>query len=291
MCIRDRVQTIPVSSAHLNRVAAVNQLSREIEEGRYTVSEVRARLDEIRCMPGKTRRMQVIASGVGSACFCYLFGGNMVDSCVAFGAGVILYLYVLFISGPHLSKIVGNIGGGALVTFLCTVMFLAGVGYHLNFMIIGSKMCIRDRLNGLWEVEILEGTGSVTEEAHFTMMVPGCVESLPGLGNFRGKCRFSKEVRLEKNGPVKLIFYGVSFLTEVYWDGEKMADHYNAYTEFDVVLPEQSAGVHTLELVVDNSWNEDISALHIPNDYQSYNGITRPVELAYICLLYTSRCV
>ncbi len=141
-------------------------------------------------------------------------------------------------------------------------------------------------LNGLWEVEILEGTGSVTEEAHFTMMVPGCVESLPGLGNFRGKCRFSKEVRLEKNGPVKLIFYGVSFLTEVYWDGEKMADHYNAYTEFDVVLPEQSAGVHTLELVVDNSWNEDISALHIPNDYQSYNGITRPVELAYIPALY-----
>ncbi len=135
-----KVQHIPVSSAHLNRVAAVNQLSREIEEGRYTVSEVRARLDEIRCMPGKTRRMQVIASGVGSACFCYLFGGNMVDSCVAFGAGVILYLYVLFISGPHLSKIVGNIGGGALVTFLCTVMFLAGVGYHLNFMIIGSIM-------------------------------------------------------------------------------------------------------------------------------------------------------
>ena len=32
-----KVQHIPVSGTHLNRVAAVNQLSREIESGRYTV--------------------------------------------------------------------------------------------------------------------------------------------------------------------------------------------------------------------------------------------------------------
>ena len=43
-----KVQHIPVSGVHLNRVAAVNQLSREIVEGRYTIGEVRERLDEIR---------------------------------------------------------------------------------------------------------------------------------------------------------------------------------------------------------------------------------------------------
>ena len=50
-----KVQHIPVSGVHLNRVAAVNQLSREIVEGRYTIGEVRERLDEIRVMPGKTK--------------------------------------------------------------------------------------------------------------------------------------------------------------------------------------------------------------------------------------------
>ncbi len=40
-----KVQHIPVSGVHLNRVAAVNQLSREIVEGRYTIGEVRERLD------------------------------------------------------------------------------------------------------------------------------------------------------------------------------------------------------------------------------------------------------
>ena len=100
-----------MSGVHLNRVAAVNQLSREIVEGRYTIGEVRERLDEIRVMPGKTKTMQILASGVGSACFCMLFGGNFMDSAAAFVSGVLLYFYVLYISGPHLSKIVGNIGG------------------------------------------------------------------------------------------------------------------------------------------------------------------------------------
>lgn len=135
-----KVQHIPVSGVHLNRVAAVNQLSREIVEGRYTIGEVRERLDEIRVMSGKTKTMQILASGVGSACFCMLFGGNFMDSAAAFVSGVLLYFYVLYISGPHLSKIVGNIGGGALVTFLCSVMYLLSVGQHLNFMIIGSIM-------------------------------------------------------------------------------------------------------------------------------------------------------
>ena len=135
-----KVQHIPVSGVHLNRGAAVNQLSREIVEGRYTIGEVRERLDEIRVMPGKTKTMQILASGVGSACFCMLFGGNFMDSAAAFVSGVLLYFYVLYISGPHLSKIVGNIGGGALVTFLCSVMYLLSVGQHLNFMIIGSIM-------------------------------------------------------------------------------------------------------------------------------------------------------
>ena len=69
------MQHIPVSGSHLNRVAAVNQLSREVEEGRYTIEEVRQRLEEIRRMPGKSKHMQILSSGIGSGAFCYLYGG------------------------------------------------------------------------------------------------------------------------------------------------------------------------------------------------------------------------
>ena len=135
-----KVEHIPVSGTHLDRVAAVNQLSREIEAGMYTVREVAERLECIKRMPGKPKYMQVLASGCGCAAFCYLFGGSIWDSAVALLTGIILYIYVLYVSAPHLSKIVGNISGGALVTILCSAMYLAGMGQHLNYMVIGSIM-------------------------------------------------------------------------------------------------------------------------------------------------------
>lgn len=69
-----KVEHIPVSGTHLDRVAAVNQLSREIGRRRYTIKESGERLEDIK-NAGKTRLMQVMASGCGSAAFCYLFGG------------------------------------------------------------------------------------------------------------------------------------------------------------------------------------------------------------------------
>lgn len=54
-------------------------------------------------------------------------------------AGFVLYIYVLG-AGAHLSKIVTNILGGALVTVICGGFYLCGLGQHLNFMIVGSIM-------------------------------------------------------------------------------------------------------------------------------------------------------
>lgn len=108
-----KVQHIPVSGTHLNRVAAVNQLSREIESGQYTVEAAAQALEDIKNMPGKRKSTQVLASGVGSAAFCYLFGGNMGDTLCALCAGLVLYLYVLYVSAPRLSKI--DLDGGQLI--------------------------------------------------------------------------------------------------------------------------------------------------------------------------------
>ena len=132
-----RVQHIPVSGAHLNRVAAVNQLSREIEEGKHTVEELGRCLDDIEQMPGKRKGVQIGASAVGSGAFCYLLGGDLADSAAAFLSGLVLYVYILYI-GKNLSKLVQNILGGGLVTFCCVVLYHLGLGHHISSMIIGS---------------------------------------------------------------------------------------------------------------------------------------------------------
>lgn len=132
------VRHIPLSAARLDRVTAVNQLSREIEHGDYTPTEAYQKLLEIQTMPAKPRLYQILASGVGSGCFCYLFGGDLVDSCVAFFAGFLLYTYLLFLVKDRLSKIATNISGGILVTLTAVLLYQLGLGHHLNEIIIGS---------------------------------------------------------------------------------------------------------------------------------------------------------
>ena len=49
-----RVLHIPLSAARLDRVTEVNQLSREIVQGKHTPAQARERLLEIQNMPGKS---------------------------------------------------------------------------------------------------------------------------------------------------------------------------------------------------------------------------------------------
>lgn len=135
-----RVQHIPVKSVHLHRIAQVNELSRALEQGQLTLKKAQARLEKIEKSPGKTRGMQVLASGAGSGAFCCLFGGCPADIFCSFLTGLLLYYFVLTVNSRYLSKITGSIAGGALVTVSCLLFFRLGAGCHLDHMIIGSVM-------------------------------------------------------------------------------------------------------------------------------------------------------
>ena len=128
-----KVRHIPVNGSHLDKVAAVNQLSREIAEGKYTVSEAYQALETIRRMPDKRKSVLILASGVASGAFCCLFGGNLMDCLAAAIAGFLIYVYILYISGPHLSKIVGNVGGGAFCDAGLQSPLYAGTGGPSEF--------------------------------------------------------------------------------------------------------------------------------------------------------------
>ena len=135
-----KVEHIPVSGIHMDRIAAVNQLSRDIGKGRYSPEEAAGQLERIRNMPEKRRIVRVLAAGAGSAGFCFMFGGDLQDSLCAFAAGFVMYLFMLYIAEKHFSKIVRNIFGAAIVTFLCAAAVKLGMACHMNYMVIGSIM-------------------------------------------------------------------------------------------------------------------------------------------------------
>ena len=133
-----RSKFIPIRGASLDKVVAVNQLSREVAAGQCTLKQIEERLQQIRAMKPKRAWEQILASGVGSAAFCILFGGGFADCLASFIAGLLLWVFVLFIGSKHLSRIVNTVTGGLLSSIICFSLYRMGLGSHLSNMIIGA---------------------------------------------------------------------------------------------------------------------------------------------------------
>ena len=128
----------------------------------------------------------------------------------------------------------------------------------------------------LWQFTAL--TGEKAGES-FPVLLPSCWETYPGFGLYRGEGKY--ETTFTGGGNVRLVFEGVSHTAKVYVDGEKVGGHYNAYTPFSVLLEGLERGEHTLAVVADNRFSEN-SALHVPNDYMSYGGVSRPCAVEFL---------
>lgn len=141
------------------------------------------------------------------------------------------------------------------------------------------RVRIVKEIDGLWDFH------KENDHKNYKLPVPGCWEQHPDMLAYRGKGEYKKSIYINRTGNIRLEFKGVSHTTDVYFDGELVAHHYNAYTPFSTILKNVDKGEHEITVNVDNTFSE-ASALHIPNDYYTYGGITRPVAMEYISDLY-----
>lgn len=131
------VEYIPFHGTQLNKVVAVSQLSHRVEMGECTLEECRDKLTAIRNMPNHSYVEQIMGAAFGSAGFCAIFGGSVIDCCISFICGIFLWLFVLLISSTFTSKFTANIVGSMLVTAICIFFYHCGIG-NLGNVIIGS---------------------------------------------------------------------------------------------------------------------------------------------------------
>lgn len=132
------VEHIPFHGTQLDKVVAVSDLSRHIEKGCFSLSEVAQRLRQIRLLPAHPAWEQILASALGSGAFCAIFGGSLIDCAISTIIGMLLWTMVLFFSIPFLSKITSNIVGGIFVTILCIISYHLPLNVHLGNIIIGA---------------------------------------------------------------------------------------------------------------------------------------------------------
>ncbi len=145
-------------------------------------------------------------------------------------------------------------------------------------------------LDGLWDFVVADerddDAATLPERYPETIQVPSVWETIPGLENYRGQGWFRTHFEGPSGGRgLRLVFGGVSHTGTVYVDGEKVGRHYDAYTPWEIVLPDLDPGEHEMVVHVDNTFG-DHSALHCESDYYTYGGISRPVELQTVPPLF-----
>lgn len=146
--------------------------------------------------------------------------------------------------------------------------------------------CIRKQeelTERLWTFTALSGDKAGES---FPVHTPSAWETYPGFGLYRGEGRY--ETNFSAGGNIRIECKGVSHSAKVYVDDMLIAEHYNAYTPFPAVVQGLKRGEHALAIVADNRFS-DKSALHVPNDYMSYGGVTRPVAVEEVADVYLER--
>ena len=137
------VRHVPAVSIHLDRVEAVNALSRRLAQGELDLDSAEAELSAIPSMPAYGPRRQLLANAVGSACFGYLFGGGPAEMAAAFAAGLVETLCQQLFARVHVSRLFTDISaalGGSLLVLL--VRLLVYPSLNPNSGIIGALMVL-----------------------------------------------------------------------------------------------------------------------------------------------------
>lgn len=152
------VRDVPLGDINLEKIAGINQLSREICQGSCSLKEAYKRLEQCKNASPMRDIFLVLACGVESAGFCFLLGGTPFDSIFSFLLGLLLQVFLLAGTKRNVSKFLLNILGSAWVTAGSLVLYGMGLNVQSDRIIIGGIIVlmpgvalvtgIRDSFNG-----------------------------------------------------------------------------------------------------------------------------------------------
>lgn len=137
-CVRD----VPSWSVNLEKIAKLNNLSRDVCQGKCPVENAYSQLEDIRNMRQRSELTLRLATGVGSAAFCFLFGGRGFDMALAFVVGFILKLFLSMAESRQVSKFIRHIFGSLLVSVLAAVSHMIFPVIQVDKVIIAGILIL-----------------------------------------------------------------------------------------------------------------------------------------------------
>ena len=131
-----RTKFIPIKGASLDKVVAVNQLSREVSEGKCDLEQLESRLKAIRAMRPKPAWEQIAASAFGSAAFCISMGVALAFMLDAAVSGTMQHLETLTVA-PETAGMFVQLLAAYVGTVAFAVLFGVPRKYYLDSGLCG----------------------------------------------------------------------------------------------------------------------------------------------------------
>ncbi|MBE6011985.1 threonine/serine exporter family protein [Anaeropeptidivorans aminofermentans] len=178
------VRRINTRTINLEKVALINNLSRNLVSEQISIDAAIIQLNLISNKPSYKNLYKYFASGISSGCFAFIFGGSFFDALNAFITGFLLYVFLIFLEKHSVIGPVTNIMGGAFVSMAAVIINHMGLGDSTDMSIIGSIMplvpgvaftnAVRDIIFG----EYISGTTRMID----AVLVAVCVATGVGIG-------------------------------------------------------------------------------------------------------------
>jgi uncharacterized membrane protein YjjP (DUF1212 family) len=153
------VHRVRSRAVHYARIAAVNDLSRRVAQGRVPLDAARQELAAIAAAPDPYPYWGWLVGGAGSAAVsAVLLGGGPWEVGPAFGSTVLVLLVGTALGRSPVPAIFGEFGGAALATAIALGLLWAGLPIRADLVIAGGIMklvpgaallnCVQDGIAG-----------------------------------------------------------------------------------------------------------------------------------------------
>lgn len=134
------IRHIPLGQVNLSRISGYNQIARDLCSHEYSIEEARAKMKEVTEKPNYPNWLMIIACGIGSGTFAYLFGANPVDAIFACLIGAVEHLFMMGMLKNKFSMFIRTVFASLWVCISALFVYTLIPGILVDKVIIGAIM-------------------------------------------------------------------------------------------------------------------------------------------------------
>lgn len=134
------IRHVPLGQVNLSKIAGYNQIARDLCSHEYSIEEARAKMEEVYKKDLYPAWLLVIACGIGSGTFGYLFGGRPVDALLSCLIGFVEQLLLMGMLKHKISMFIRIVFTSAWVCVAALFCYTLIPGVLLDKVIIGAIM-------------------------------------------------------------------------------------------------------------------------------------------------------